>query len=204
MSIQKLIAYFNSFLALSTEESDALIRVSLERKIKRRQFILQEGDRCRHYTFVVSGCFKMYSVDPAGKEHNLQFGAENAWLTDMASFHSIRPADFRNPNAGVPSKLFIEAVEASVIIQIGLIDLVLLFENYPKFNRIFRIITENNFIELQNRVLQNISTTAEQRYFSFLDQYPELSQRLPNTQIASFLGITPEFLSTIRKNIGRK
>jgi len=204
MSVKKLINYFNGFLALSNEESDAVLSVSLERKIKRRQFILQEGDRCRHYTFVVSGCFKMYSVDPGGKEHNLQFGAENAWLTDMASFHSIRPADFRNPNAGVPSKLFIEAIEPSVIIQIGLIDLVLLFENQPKFNRIFRIITENNFIELQNRVLQNISTTAEQRYFSFLDQYPELSQRLPNTQIASFLGITPEFLSTIRKKIGSK
>lgn len=130
-----------------------------------------------------------------------QFGAENAWLTDMASFHSIKPSDFRNPNSGTPSKLFIEAIEPSVIIQIALIDLVFLFENYPKFNRIFRIIVENNFIELQNRVLQNISNTAEECYISFLNQYPNLSNRLPNTQIASFLGITPKFLSTIRKTM---
>lgn len=204
MSTQKLITYFNDFLALSDEERDAVASVAIERKIKRRQFILQEGDRCMHYTFIVSGCFKMYRVDPVGKEHNLQFGAENEWLTDMASFHSVKPADFKNPNAGIPSKLFIEAIEPSVIIQIERMDLVFLFENYPKFNRIFRIITENNFIELQNRVLQNISTTAEQRYSAFLMQYPDLSQRLPNTQIASFLGITPEFLSTIRKTIGSK
>lgn len=204
MSIQKLITYFNSVLALSDEEINAVTIASVERKIKRRQFILQEGDRCRHYTFIVSGCFKMYSVDSAGKEHNLQFGAENAWLTDMASFHSIKPADFKNPHAGIPSKLYIEAIESSSIIQIELIDLVFLFENYPKFNRIFRIITENNFIELQNRVLQNISATAEQRYSSFLSQYPDLSKRLPNTQIASFLGITPEFLSSIRKTIAHK
>ncbi|RRJ90823.1 Crp/Fnr family transcriptional regulator [Flavobacterium macacae] len=204
MPIQKLINYFGSILPLSDQEIEAVARVSIERKIKRRQFILQDGDRCRHYTFVVSGCFKMYSVDPEGKEHNLQFGAENAWLTDMASFHSIKPSDLKNPNAGIPSRLYIEAIEPSSIIQIGLMDLVFLFENFPKFNRIFRIIIENNFIELQERVLQNISCTAEQRYCAFLNQYPELSKRLPNTQIASFLGITPEFLSSIRKTIANR
>ncbi|WP_456312693.1 Crp/Fnr family transcriptional regulator [Pseudomonas shirazensis] len=186
------------------EETDAITKIANERKIKRRQFILQEGDRCKHYNFIVSGCFKMYNVDTAGKEHNLQFGAENAWLTDMASFHSIKPVDFNNPNAGKPSQLFIEAVEPSVIIQIEQRDLVFLFEKYPKFNRIFRIIVENNFIELQSRILQNISLTAEERYLSFLEQYPDLSNRLPNTQIASFLGITPEFLSNIRKSIAGK
>ncbi|WP_242412070.1 Crp/Fnr family transcriptional regulator [Flavobacterium sp. Root186] len=201
MSIEKLISHFNSYLPLNMEETDAVTKNANERKIKRRQFILQEGDRCKHYNFIVSGCFKMYNVDKAGKEHNVQFGAENAWITDMASFHSVKPADFKNLNAGKPSQLFIEAVEPSVIIQIELRDLVFLFEKYPKFNRIFRVIVENNFIELQNRILQNISMTAEERYLSFLEQYPDLSNRLPNIQIASFLGITPEFLSNIRKNI---
>lgn len=201
MSIQKLITHFNSYLPLNMEETDAVAKKANERKIKRRQFILQEGDRCKHYNFIVSGCFKMYNVDKAGKEHNVQFGAENTWITDMASFHSVNPADFKNPNAGKPSQLFIEAVEPSVIIQIERENLVFLFEKYPKFNRIFRVIVENNFIELQNRILQNISMTAEERYLSFLEQYPDLSNRLPNTQIASFLGITPEFLSNIRKSI---
>lgn len=204
MPIQKLISHFNSYLSLNIEETAAVTKIATERKIKRRQFILQEGDRCKHYNFIVSGCFKMYNVDNAGKEHNLQFGAENAWITDMASFHSVKPVDFKKPNAGQPSQLFIEAVEPSVIIQIEQKDLIFLFENFPKFNRIFRVIVENNFIELQNRMLQNISMTAEERYLSFLEQYPDLSNRLPNTQIASFLGITPEFLSNIRKSIADK
>jgi len=81
---------------------------------------------------------------------------------------------------------------------------VFLYNSHPKFNLIFRVIIENSFIELQNRVLQNISNTAEERYISFLNQYPNLSNRLSNTQIASFLGITPEFLSNIRKSIATK
>lgn len=204
MSIQKLITHFNSYLPLNMEETAAVTKRANERKIKRRQFILQEGDRCKHYNFIVSGCFKMYNVDNVGKEHNLQFGTENAWITDMSSFHSVEPTDFKNPNAGKPSQLFIEALEPSVIIQIEQRDLIFLFEKFPKFNRIFRVIVENNFIELQNRIFQNISMTAEERYLSFLEQYPDLSNRLPNTQIASFLGITPEFLSNIRKSIAAK
>jgi len=193
MAIQKLISHFNSYLALSNEEIEAVTKRATERKIKRRQYILQEGDLCKHYNFIVSGCFKMYSVDNNGKEHNIQFGAENNWLTDIGSLHSKKT-----------SKLFIEAIEPSTILQIELKDLVFLYNSHPKFNLIFRVIIENSFIELQNRVLQNISNTAEERYISFLNQYPNLSNRLPNTQIASFLGITPEFLSNIRKSIVTK
>ena len=204
MEIQKLISHFNSYVALNSEEIDAVTERVTERKVKRRQYILQEGDLCKHYNFIVSGCFKMYSVDYNGKEHNIQFGAENTWLTDLASFHSVRSTSIENFHSGKPSKLYIEAIEPSVVIQIELKDLVFLFEYHPKFNRIFRVIIENNFVELQNRLLQNISNTAEERYLSFLNQYPNLSNRLPNTQIASYLGITPEFLSIVRKSIATK
>lgn len=204
MVIQKLIAHFNSYLHLTSEEAKAVSERVIVRKIKRRQFILQNGDHCKHYTFIVSGCFKMYSVDANGKEHIVQFGSENTWLTDLTSFHSVKPANFDSPNAGEPSKLYIEAMEQSEIIQIERKDLVFLFEYHPKFNRVFRVIIENGFIELQHRILQNISTNAEERYLSFLEQYPHLAERLPNTQIASYLGITPEFLSTIKKMIVRK
>lgn len=193
MSIEKLISHFNSYIALSSEEINAVSTRATERKIKRRQFVLQENDHCKHQNFIVQGCFKMYSVDNNGKEHNIQFGAENNWLTDIGSLHSNKR-----------SKLFIEALEPSIIIQIELWDLVFLFENYPKFNRIFRVIIENNFVALQERVLHNISYTAEERYISFLNQYSNLSNRLRNTEIASYLGITPEFLSVIRKNISLK
>lgn len=164
-----------------------------ERKIKRRGFVLQQGDVCRHFTFVVSGCLKMYAVDKSGKEHNLQFVAENDWITDLGSFYSEKP-----------SGVYIEAMEPSVILQIKHPDLLHLYTNYHKFDRNFRIIIEQKYIELQNRVLQNISSTANERYQSFLEQYPHLSNRLPNTQIASYLGITPEFLSKIRKDLTHK
>jgi CRP-like cAMP-binding protein len=192
-SIQHLIKYFKNYFSLNIEEQNELSARFTERNIKRRQFILQQGDICRHFTFVVSGCFKMYAVDKGGKEHNLQFAAENDWLTDLASFYAEKP-----------SGVYIEAIESSTILQIKHPDLLHLYTNYHKFDHNFRVILEQKYIELQNRVLQNISSTAEERYDFFLKQYPNLSNRLPNTQIASYLGITPEFLSTIRKNLTYK
>jgi CRP-like cAMP-binding protein len=184
---KQIISYFDSYLSLDETEKEELISRLSERKIKRRQFILQENDTCKHFTFVVEGCFKMYAVDKNGHEHNLQFAAENDWIADIGSLHHEKP-----------SQLYIEAIEPSIILQIAKNDLWHLYNNYPKFDRNFRVIIENKFIELQSRVLQNISSTAQERYKTFLSQYPNLANRLPNTQIASYLGITPEFLSKIR------
>jgi CRP-like cAMP-binding protein len=187
MQTEKIISYFDNYLSLEETEKEELISYLKERKIKRRQFILQENDICNHFTFVVEGCLKMYGIDNNGYEHNLQFAAENDWIADIGSLHRERP-----------SQLYIEAIEPSLILQITRKDLWHLYNQYPKFDRNFRVIIENKFIELQNRVMQNISSTAQERYETFLGQYPELSNRLPNTQIASYLGITPEFLSKIR------
>jgi len=129
----------------------------------------------------------MYGIDEKGTEHNLRFAVENDWIADLGSFYSEKP-----------SKLFIEAIEPSTILQIEKQDLLYLFTNVPKFDRNFRVIVEEKFIELQNRLLQSFSSNAHQRYLDFLEQYRELALRLPNTQIASYLGITPEFLSRIR------
>lgn len=189
-TINKLLSHFDDYVPLSDKEKEELTKRVKERAIKRKQFILQESDVCKHYSFVTHGCFKMYGVDPSGKEHNLQFAAENDWIADMGSFYSEKP-----------SKLYIEALEPSVIIQIEKKDLLFFYVNHPKFDRNFRVIIENKFVELQNRMLQNISSTAEERYLSFLEQYPTLSNRLPSTQIASYLGVTPEFLSKVRKDI---
>lgn len=163
-----------------------------ERRVKRRQFILQEGEVCKHSTFVVEGCFKMYFVDPNGKEHNLQFAIENWWIGDISSFHS-----------GEPSKLNIEALENSVILQCKKEDQLKLFVDYPKFNRIFRVLAENAIVALQKRTIQYISSTAEERYLDFLERHPHLFNRISNVQIASYLGVTPEFLSAIRKKIAQ-
>lgn len=193
VNINKLISHFNHYLPLDSTETQELSNRIVEKNIKRRQFILQENDVCKHYTFVISGLFKMYAVDQNGTEHNIQFASENEWITNISSFHSEQP-----------SRLYIEAMEPSVVLQIEKTNLLYLYTHFPKFDRNFRVIIENKFIELENRVLQNISSTAEERYQTFLTQYPKLSNRLPNTQIASYLGITPEFLSKIRKNAAKK
>lgn len=193
MTLHKLISHFYNYLPLNEKEKEELSNRVIEKSIKRKQFILQPHDVCRHYTFVISGLFKMYGVDKNGTDHNIQFASENEWIVDIGSFHSDKE-----------SRLYIEAIEPSVILQIEKSNLLYLYTNYPKFDRNFRVIIENKFIELENRVLQNISSTAEERYETFLEQYPKLSNRIPNTQIASYLGITPEFLSKIRNHISKK
>lgn len=190
MNTKSLVEYFNQLLPLNREEIAFVEETFKERKLKKREFILREGEICRHNTFVVEGCFKMYMVDDNGKEHNLQFAIENWWIGDIGSFHS-----------GTPSKLNIEAIENSIIFQIKKEDQLKLFVDYPKFNRIFRVLSENAMVGLQRRVLQNISSTAEERYLDFLERYPQLFNRISNVQIASYLGVTPEFLSTIRKKL---
>ncbi len=192
MTTKPLIDYFKNHLPLNEEEKSVVEEVFKERRIKRRQFILQEGDISKHNTFVVEGCFRMYFVDEKGKEHNLQFAAENWWIGDIGSFHSEEP-----------SKLYIEALENSIILQIKKEDQLKLFVDYPKFNRIFRVFTENALVSAQRRILQNISSTAEERYLDFSKRYPHFFNRISNVQIASFLGVTPEFLSTIRKKIAK-
>lgn len=190
MTTRPLIDYFEKLLPLNEEEKSVVEGVFKERKIKRRQFILQEGDISRYNSFVVEGCFRMYLVDEKGKEHNLQFAVENWWIGDIGSFHSEKP-----------SKLYIEALEDSIILQIKKDDQLKLFVDYPKFNRIFRVFTENALVSAQRRILQNISSSAEERYLDFLNRYPNFFNRISNIQIASYLGVTPEFLSTIRKKI---
>ncbi|MBK8297739.1 MAG: Crp/Fnr family transcriptional regulator [Saprospiraceae bacterium] len=192
MNTQALIEYFNRMLPLDEEEIAFVEKVFKERRIKKRQFILQEGEICKHITYVLEGCFRMYLVDPNGKEHNLQFAIENWWIGDIGSFHS-----------NIPSKLNVEAIENSIILQAKKEDQLKLYTDYPKFNQIFRVLAENAMVGLQRRVLQNISSTAEERYIDFLERHPYLFNRISNVQIASYLGVTPEFLSTIRKKIAK-
>lgn len=188
-----LISSFNNSFPLNEIEEEEVRRLFKKKVLKRKGALLQEGDVCKHISFVVSGCFKMYAVDTNFKEHNLQFAIENEWIADIQSFYDEEP-----------SRLSIEALEPSVVLQITHEDLLYLYINYHKFDRNFRIINERKFINFQDRILQSISFTAEERYLNFQRDFPELIKRLPNTQIASYLGITSEFLSKVRKNIVKK
>ncbi|CAD5256187.1 MULTISPECIES: Crp/Fnr family transcriptional regulator [unclassified Imperialibacter] len=192
MNAQPLIDHFESFLPLSDTERQLIESRVARRIVRRKEEILRAGHLCRHYSFVAEGCLKMYVVDTKGVNYNIQFAAEGDWIADIGGFHS-----------GKPSQAFIEAVEPSIVFTIEKEDLYHLYRSISKLDRIFKVIIENKFVELQNRVLQNISSTAHERYRSFVEQYPKLVQRLPNTQIASYLGITPEFLSKVRKDLSR-
>jgi CRP-like cAMP-binding protein len=186
-AISTLTGYFSRLLPLEQEEED-LVRAKFHSRLyRRRQYILQEGDVCNCINFVVSGCLRMYKVDDAGTAHIIQFAVENGWIADLGSFYAEKP-----------SLMNIEAVEDSTLLQIRHDDLLQLYNEAPKFNRIFRVLVENNLVRMQDRLLQTISTDARQRYEVFMEQYPQLANRIPNTYIASYLGITPEFLSKIR------
>ena len=188
--MQVLIDYFETYLPFDSIEKALITPQFTEQSVKRREIILQAGSICKYYSFIVKGCFRMYGIDDNGNEHNIQFAAEKDWIMDIGSFHTRKN-----------SRLYIKALEPSIILQIEQQALYFLYRNIPKLDRIFKVIIENKYVELQNHVLQNISSTAQQRYLTFLEQYPALANRLPNAQIASYLGITPEFLSKIRKDL---
>jgi CRP-like cAMP-binding protein len=170
------------------EEEKELVRTNFHSRLfRKRQYLLQEGDVCTHFNFVVRGCLRSYKIDEKGNIHILQFATENNWINDLGSFHSLEP-----------SALNIDALEDTVVLQISHDNLIHLYIKAPKFDRIFRVLIENAFIRLQQRLLQSISSTGEERYQSFLQLYPQLANRLSQVQIASFLGVTPEFLSRLR------
>jgi len=186
-SVEPLLSYFDRLIPLNKEEKELVTAKFHPRLYRKRQYVLQEGDVCTHFYFVVRGCLRMYKIDDKGSTHILQFAAENYWINDFDIFHGVKP-----------SALNIDALEDTVVLQINRDDIILLYTEAPKFDRIFRVLSENSFVRLQERLLQNISSTAGERYQSFLEVYPHLINRLSQVQIAAFLGITPEFLSRLR------
>jgi len=191
-SVEPLLNYFERLIPLNKEEKELVTKNFHSRLYRKRQYVLQKGNICTQLNFVVRGCLRMYKIDEQGATHVLQFAVENYWINDLGSFHSEKP-----------SELNIDALDDTMVLQINRNDLVSLYLQASKFDRIFRVLIENSFINLQKRLLQNISSTAEQRYQAFLDTYPHLVNRLSQTQIASFLGITPEFLSRLRNKVSK-
>lgn len=191
-SVAPLLEYFSQLIPLNNGEKQLVAELFKPRLYRKRQYVSQEGDVCSNFNFVVRGCLRMYKIDDKGNTHIIQFAPENWWLMDIGSFHGK-----------APSELNIDAIEDTMVLQISYNNLIDLYTKGPKFNLIFRVLIENSFVSLQKRLLQNISSTAEERYLSFLQSYSHLSNRLPQVQIASFIGITPEFLSRLRNKIVR-
>lgn len=163
------------------------------KQIRKKDFLLQPGEICKTENFIVKGCLRTYSVDQEGVEHIVMFGIEDWWVGDLYSFLTATPAQY-----------YIDALEDTLVLQINKQNLDLLYERVPKFERFFRLIIQNAFIAQQNRINQNLSFTAEQRYLEFVKKYPHFEQRIPQKQVAAYLGMTPVFLSMLRRKLAGK
>ncbi|MEP7372090.1 MAG: Crp/Fnr family transcriptional regulator [Chitinophagaceae bacterium] len=194
MTADMILNNISKHISPDKEETDYFISLLKSRElVKKKDFILKEGQICKYINFVNSGTLRAYYVDKEGRESTIMFAITDWWITDMYCFINRLPA-----------MLNIEAVENSSIFQLQKDHLDTLLLKVPKFERFFRVLMQNAYIREQLRVIQNLSLTAEQRYDNFLSKYPQVAKKVTQKQIASYLGITPEFLSTIRGNKSKR
>lgn len=173
---------------LTEEEAAYFTSLLKPKQVKKGHFLVEAGEMATFECYVLSGCLRSYHIDEKGNEHMLQFAPEDWWTGDIASF-----------TKGLPAVLFCDALEDSLILKLEREDIEPLYARVPKFERFFRILITNALITAQRRLISTISRPAEERYVEFARMYPGLDGRVPQKLIASFLGMTPEFLSTVRK-----
>lgn len=180
-------------ISISESEMEAFCDLFQSKQVKRKSFLLKEGEVCRFEGFVTKGMFRVYHIDKNAAEQILYFAIDDWWITDIDSFTNERP-----------SQLFIEAIEDSEVLLISKKDKDFAYANLPQIEKLFRVMTQKTHVALQRRMIDNLGKTAEQRYAEFIEKYPELFRRLSNLQIAAYLGISHEFLSKIRNKIAHK
>lgn len=180
-------------ITLTKKESDYFLSLLKEKKLKKKQFLVHENEFNTFTAFVTKGCLRSYSVDRNGFEHIIQFAPPGWWIADIASVLSNQPG-----------KLNIDALEDSEMFLLSRENQLILFEKVPKFERFFRIITENSIAANSHRLIDYMGLSAQERYFTFCNRYPMLMKTLPQKQIASYIGVTPEFLSKIKAEFLRK
>lgn len=180
-------------IALNSTETAFFCDLLQQQHFAKKEFILKEGQLCKNISYVHSGTLRAYYLDKDGKESTVMFAINDWWITDMFCFINRQPA-----------MLHIEALEHSTVFQLSRDNFDRLCNEVPKFERFFRIIMQNAYIREQLRVIQNLSLSAEERYYSFMEKYPHIVQQVTQKQIASYLGITPEFLSMIRASKNKR
>lgn len=184
MNHELLIQSILKRVVLSNEEQQLLTGCLKIKKLKKKNILYQEGEVQQHLVFVNSGCLRSYSIDKNGAEHILQFAPSGWWIADMKSFLN-----------GTPASLTIDAIEESEMVLIKQTDLEHLYTSIPVLERYFRILSERSLATFQQRLIDSLSLTAVERYGNFCERYPSLIQALPQKYVASYIGITPEFLS---------
>lgn len=188
-----LHSHIKKRVQLTDEEFSLCTQFFTPRTVRKRQFLLQEGDVCKHLAFVTSGCLREYTIDQKGDEHIIQFAIKDWWISDLNSFLS-----------GVPTTHNIDALQDSNVLMLDKSAREDLFRTVPKIERFFRLLLEANYIATHKRINEALSASAEDRYLAFIKTYPRLVEQVPQHQIASYLGITPQSLSRIRKELSSK
>lgn len=181
------------YITLTPEETELYHSLFTLKKVKKKQFLLREGEVCDFEAYILKGCIRAYYTDKEGKETVLLFAVEDWWVSDLSSFMDRKP-----------SNLYIETLEDCELLVIDFISKGILFESIPKFEKLFRILVQRSLGVLQQRFYASVSQTAEERYIHFTERYPQLLQRIPQHQIARYLGVSPEFLSKVRGAIAKR
>ena len=180
--------YIKRIVDFKPVELDTITRYFRERKVAKGEYVLRRGQVCRFEGFVTQGCFRIFITDHKGSEKVLYFAGRQWWVMDIDSFANQ-----------IPSELDIQAAEDSTLLVISREDKERLYREVPKVERLFRIMSQKAVVAWQRRLIQNHTMNAEERYIHFVTNYPEIAESLTNKLVASYLGITQEFVSVIRK-----
>ncbi|MBC8033656.1 MAG: Crp/Fnr family transcriptional regulator [Chitinophagaceae bacterium] len=187
---EQLFASVSSKISLTQEDFERAKPYFMAKKLRKKQYLLQEGDVGKHVAFVEKGALRSYTIDDKGNEHIVQFALEGWWIGDNYSLYT-----------GEPSTYNIEALEDSELLLISAVSIEQMLESIPKLEKYFRILLQNSMVALQRRLVASLSLTSEEKYKRMIKIYPDIIQRVPQHMIASYLGMTPETLSRIRKQI---
>ena len=190
---EKLRAFFERSVPITDEQFDFIKSQFTPRKVKKHEMLVRAGEICKFGIFVASGCLRTYTIDDKGKEHILQFSVENWWTGDMNSFITSTPAIFN-----------VDALEDSDVLLFDNTAIQNVTSSVPGLPELFQMGLQKSTSAQNKRIAATLSATAEERYDSFLKTYPTIAQRVPQHMIASYLGISPETLSRIRKQLSRK
>jgi CRP-like cAMP-binding protein len=185
----KIIDYIQNIVALTVDEAKLFETSFKEVRIKKKQFIVQPNYITKQRNYVVKGAFRAYVVADEGQDHTINFAIDEWWITDYNSFIFQQPAT-----------MFVVALEDSVILQIDFETEQELKKSNHKFETFFRIIAERGLASQQRRIVSNLTQTAEERYENYTKMYPHVIQRVPQYALASYLGMTTEYLSKLRNH----
>ena len=184
----ELSTYIRQCVSLSDKELEEIILFFENVKIPKKTRLLQAGEVCKFEAFILKGCIKTFFINQEGHEVILTFATENWWISDLASFNDQKP-----------SKMYIETLEECELLQIDPQKKLELLERFPILEKMFRLMVQRHLSASQERLFSTIAKTADERYDDFLQRFPALPMRIPQHLIAAYLGISPEFLSRLRK-----